>query len=176
MPKGSSTGMENSCSGFFWPLGTSFHSTIASPLDRADDPKIELASGRDHETSSQSVVPHSPLVSLLWKRENPESRASTPDRYSAYQRCSTSTRIPRAPFERRNAEAPQPENRCSERNVRPLQRKVHRLLRRRPRPYQPSRYGRSVEGRSSRQHPGCSLVVQRRKGFEQSVTTTWSSD
>ncbi len=117
-------------------------------------------SGGNHETPPESTLPDPPLPLLLRKRANPKGIAPAPDGRQAGRRLTPSSGIPGTSLERRNAEAPRPEDRRPEGRLRPLQGKVHRLWRRGPRPHPSQRYGRSMEGRPPRQHSGRPLLVQ----------------
>lgn len=92
-------------------------------------------------------------------------------RNSARRRSTPSARISGTAIIGRDAETSEPTDSPTGRNMRHLPRGFRGLQRRRTRPQESERNGRSLERRSSGQYPGNTLVVQRRKGINQNGLT-----
>lgn len=117
----------------------------------------------------KGILPHPPIPLLLWSRADPEGKQPQTSWRAADRRPTSSQGISRTPFESRDAEAAQPQNCRTEPAMRHLSGGLHELQRHRARSHRSARNGRGVERRPSRQHPGCALLVQWRKGIHQGV-------
>lgn len=118
------------------------------------------------EASSQRILSDPQIHLLLWSGTTSETSVnktwSPTDRRSA-----PSARVSGTPIASRDAETNEPQSSTTRGDLCDLPRRVHALQRYRPGPQEPERNGRSVERRSSGQHPGNTLVVQRREGVNQ---------
>jgi len=86
------------------------------------------------ETPPQSAMPDPSLRLLLWQGGCPKRKTPTPDGRSPHRGPATSPRIPGTPFQRRDTKTARPEDRRTERHLRPLRRTVQQLQRHCARP------------------------------------------
>ena len=145
-------------------------SRLENPAKRSlqSSPKSKLE--ELHETPSQSTLSDPPLSILLRQGRDFKEQTSAAVGSPPHGRSPTPSRISGDPLERGNAKADGQKDCGAKWHLPPLQRAVHRLRRHRARPHQPSGHGRGMAGRSSPQHSGRALVVQRREGIEPRIT------